>query len=101
MAMTIFLTINGLAVVFLLYALANFRKESRRPRNECRRFAPEFRRREMPEALVVSNPVSSSTHAGSSVIPFQARGRELGGKPHTGPAAHEAIEIRLRRISTK
>ena len=98
--MTVFFALNGLGVVFLLYVLANFRKECRRPRNECRRFAAEFRKREMPDVLVATNPISRSAQAGRSVIPFQARGRELGGKPHPGPAAHEAIEIRMRRIST-
>ena len=101
MAMIIFLMLNGLGVVFLLYVLANFWKEEHRPNNSARKRAAEFGRRDWSDVVVVTHPISHSAQGGLSVIPFQARGRKLGGKPNHGPAAREAIEMPLRRISTR
>jgi hypothetical protein len=99
MTMTIFLVLNGLGVVFLLYVLANFWKEGRQDTD--RKYAMEFRQRDWADVLVVTHPISHNAQGGVSVIPFQARGRELGGKPEQRPAAREAVEIPRRRISTR
>jgi hypothetical protein len=101
MTMTIFLLLNGLGVGFLLYALANFWKEGRRSKKLDRKYAPEVKYRDWADVLVVTHPISHSAQGGVSVIPFQARGRETGNKPVQRPSAREAIEMPLRRISTR
>jgi hypothetical protein len=101
MAMTIFLALNGLGVVFLLYVLANFWMEGHRPNYNARKYAAEFGERDWSDVAVVTQPISRSARIGTSVIPFQTRSQELGGKPSRVPAAPRAKEILLRRISTR
>jgi hypothetical protein len=79
MSTTIFLVLNGLGVVFLLYVLTNFWKEGHRPMSEERRDVMEFRGRNWSDIVVVTHPISLSAQGGVSVIPFQARGREASG----------------------
>ena len=100
MATTIFLLLNGLGVAFLLNVLANFWKEGQRPKTNARKYAAEFGR-EWTEVVIQMHPISHSAPGGSSVIPFQARDTEPAGKPDHGPAAREAIEIPLRRVSIR
>lgn len=101
MAMTIFLALNGLGVVFLLFVLANFWREGRRPGSNVRKYAAEFALRDSTEVAVMTHPISHSAQGGLSVIPFQPRDRKLGGKPNQRPVAEGAIEMPLRRISTR
>jgi hypothetical protein len=101
MAMTIFLVLNSLGVVFLLYVLANFWREGHRPKNIARKYAAEFGGRDWADAVVGTHPISRSAQSGLSVIPFQAQERELDGKPAHRPAAREAMEIPARRFSTR
>jgi hypothetical protein len=101
MTITIFLLLNGLGVGFLLYVLANFWKEGRQPQNRDRKYAPEFKYRDWADVLVVTHPISHSAQGGISVIPFQARGRKTDSKPEQRPVAREAVEMPLRRISTR
>jgi hypothetical protein len=101
MAMKIFLLLNGMGVVFLLYVLANFWKEGKRTKIEARKYATEFGRRDWVDVFVVTHPISHSAQGGVSVIPFQARDRGLGGKPAPRPAAREASEATVRRFSTR
>lgn len=75
MAMTLFFLLNGMGVVFLLFVLVNFWKEGNRPKNAARPYATEFLRRDKPEVVVVTHPISHSAHGGLSVIPMQARER--------------------------
>ena len=75
MAMTIFLVLNGLGVIFLLYVLANFWKEGQRSKNDARKYAMEFERRDWADVFVVTHPISHSAQGGVSVIPFQSRDR--------------------------
>jgi hypothetical protein len=84
MSTTIFLALNGLGVVFLLYVLANFWKEGHRPLNEKRGDVMEFRGRNWSDVVVVTHPISLSAQCGVSVIPFQAR--KLGT---SGDATHK------------
>jgi hypothetical protein len=100
MAMTIFLLLNGLGVVFLLYVLANFWLEGRRPINNARRYAAEFEQRDWADVLVVTHPISHSAQGGLSVIPFRAPERH-SGKPAHGTTSRGTSETPVRRISTR
>jgi hypothetical protein len=75
MAMTIFLTLSGLGVFFLLYVLANFWNEGRRPNRNTRRSVSGFGRMDRADVIVVTHPISHSADGGLSVIPFPARER--------------------------
>ena len=71
MVMTIFMALNGLGVAFLLYVLANFWKEGRRPENNARKYATEFEQRDWADVVVITHPISHSAQGGISVIPFR------------------------------
>jgi hypothetical protein len=73
--MTIFLLLNGMGVVFLLYVLANFWKEGHRSKNNAQEYSAEYGRRDWTDAIVVTHPISHSAQGGLSVIPFRVRGR--------------------------
>lgn len=75
MALTIFLVLNGLGIVFLLYVLANFWKEGHRQMDGDRKDVMEFRGGNWAGVAVVTHPISTSAQGGISVIPFEARGR--------------------------
>ena len=64
MAMTIFLALNGLGVVFLLYVLANFWMEGHRPNYNARKYAAEFGERDWSDVAVVTQPISRSARIG-------------------------------------
>ena len=76
MATTIFLVLNGLGVIFLLYVLANFWKEGQRGKNEESAGILEFRVRDWMEVVVATRPIGSRGAAKGSVIQFQDRNRE-------------------------
>ena len=97
MALTMFLVLNGLGVVFLLYVLANFMKEGRR---NARKYAAEYGHRDWAEVLVVTHPISHSAQGGLSVIPFRVRSR-YSDKPLHGTASSEKSEAPVRWISTR
>jgi len=101
MAMTIFFVLNGMDVAFLLYVLANFWKEGRRPKSNARMYATEFGRRGWAEVFVVTHPISHAAPGGISVIPFQARDRGLSDRPIHSTASRGTPEVRARRISTR
>jgi hypothetical protein len=100
--MTIFLILNGLGVIFLLYVLANFWKEGWRPVDKAPKYERKLRRPDWGDVAVVTRPVSSSAQGGLSVISFQARRRKhRANVNHTeAAAACEVIEIPLKRILT-
>jgi hypothetical protein len=77
MAMTIFLILSGLGVVFLLYVLANFWKEGHRPSSNGRNYATEDWRRDWANVVVVNHPISHSAQGGVSVIPLRRRDRYI------------------------
>lgn len=79
MTTTIFLVLNGLAVVYLLYVLANFWKEDHRSKYTFRPSAEEAQRR--AKVVVVTHPISHAANGGLSVIPFPIRDRERVGEP--------------------
>jgi hypothetical protein len=101
MALNIFLVLNGLAVVFLLYVLANFWKEGRREKNNALKYTAEFGQRDWNDMVVRMQPISHSSKIGFSMIPFQTRERKPAGKSADGLRAGEAVEIPLRKISTR
>jgi len=98
--MTIFLMLNGLGVVFLLYVLANFWKEGHRPKNNARRYAAEYGWRDWADVIVVTHPISHSAQGGLSVVPFQARDR-YSDKPAHSTAPYGTPEVPVRRVSTR
>src|SRR5579859_7261562 len=98
--MTIFLALNGVGVIFLLYVLAQFWKEGRRHAADVRKCDAEAVRREWVEVLVTTHPVSHSAHGGLPVIPFPARDRQIGAGGYMA-ASRTASEFPTRRISTR
>jgi hypothetical protein len=101
MAMTIFLTLNGLGVIFLLYTLANFWRDGRRPKDIVRKHARNFRGRDSRDVTVFTRPIPGGAQDGLSAISSQEQyGKLPGAKDRPGPATREVIEIPLRNIST-
>jgi hypothetical protein len=100
MAITIFLLLNGMGVVFLLYVLANFWKEGHRPNNNARKYASEYAWRDWANVVVVTHPISHSAQGGLSVIPFRARGRYSDKSSHS-TTSYGKSEVPVRRISTR
>lgn len=100
MAMTIFLVLNGMGIVFLLYVLANFWKEGHRPRNNARKYAAEFGRRDWAAVLVVTHPISHGAQGSLSVVPFRVRGR-FSDKPISRASSDETSEAPVGRFSTR
>jgi len=101
MAMNIFLLLCGLGVVFLLYVLAGFWKEGHRSVNNVRKYAAEFGERNWYEVAVMTHSFSHNAQGGLSIIPFQARSRNAGGRSVNGTKDREAVDIALRKISTR
>lgn len=99
--MTIFLVLNGMGVVFLLYVLANFWKEGRRSQTDTRRCATEFVRLRSTDLIVVPQPISHEPHGGLSVIPFRARDRKFVGQQAHEADSRESNEMPTRRLSTR
>jgi hypothetical protein len=100
MTMIIFLVVNGLGVVFLLYVLANFWIEGQRLKNTGRKYEAEFGYRDWADALVVPHPIAHSAQGGVSVIPFRARDRYSTKLTH-GTTPCKTSEVPVRRISTR
>ena len=98
--MTIFFLLNGLGVVFLLYVLANFWKEGHKPKNNARKYAAEYRRRDWANVVVVTHPISHNAQGGLSVIPFRVRDRN-SDKPAQRMTLHGTPDAPVRRFSTK
>ncbi len=74
MAMTIFFLLNGLGVGFLLYVLANFWQEGRRPKEAARQYATDFLHRGAADVFIMTHPISHSAFGGLSIAPMQFRG---------------------------
>jgi hypothetical protein len=100
MAMTIFLMLNGLGVVFLVYVLANFWNEGRRPRINARKYAAEFGQRDWVDVAVVTHPISHHAQGGLSVIPFRIPDRH-SDKQTQRMTLNGAPDVPARRFSTK
>ena len=70
--MTIFLILNGMGLVFLLYVLAGFWEESHRPAGHVRKNAIQFGSEEMAQVAVTTYQISRPARDFGVVIPFQA-----------------------------
>jgi len=101
MAMKIFFLLNGLGVVFLLYVLAKFWNDGRRPRNNARKYDAEFGRRDWADIIVITHPIPRAAKGGLTVIPFQTRHRALRYKSLRGAASRETVELPMTWISTR
>ncbi len=77
MATSIFLALNGMGVVFLLYVLAKFRDDEQKSKNSGRKYSMEHLRSGLPNVLVVTHPISHNAQGGISVISIEARRRGL------------------------
>lgn len=100
MAMKMFLVLNGLGVVFLVYVLANFWIEGRRPKSKARKYAAEFGRRNWINVAVVTHPISHNAQGGLSVIPFRIPDRNSDKRPQT-MILNGTPDAPIRRFSTK
>src|ERR1700677_1213098 len=104
MSIAIFLVLNGLGVIFLLYVLANFWREGHRPVNpENEGYCEptmEFCQRERTAPVTRTESISISAREGLSMIPFQGRGLS-SDRPTRRTNLPEALEMRLRRFSTR
>jgi hypothetical protein len=100
MAMTIFLLLNGLGVVFLVYVLANFWNEGRQPKSNARKYASEFGRRDWINVVVVAHPISHNAQGGLSVIPFRVPDRNSDRQAQT-MVLNGTPDAPVRRFSTK
>jgi len=100
MAVKVFLLLNGMGVVFLVYVLANFWREGRRPASGTQSPAKELESREKIEVVVVTLPISQGAQGGLSVIPLQARG-SFGARPDRQAGARGVVEMPVKRISSR
>ncbi len=80
MAVTIFLILNGMGVVFLLYVLAKFWKEGQRQGFDAPKYSTEIERQDRAQVIIITHPISHAAQGGISVIPFQKDRRERAGK---------------------
>jgi hypothetical protein len=99
MATTIFLLLNGLGVVFLVFVLANFWMEGRRPKSNARKYAAEYGRRDWINAAIVTHPINNA-QGGLSVIPFRVSGRNSDKQAHT-MILNGTPDAPVKRFSTK
>jgi len=110
MAMKMFLLLNGMGVIFLLYVLANFWKDghqsknpmnSDKPNKNDRKYAAKFGRRDWAEVAVVTHPISRAAQGGVSVIPFRPRDPEVYGNSARGEAFRGTPAMPVKRFSTR
>ena len=102
MAMMIFAVLNGLGVVFLVYALVQFWKEGHRPiKPAMRDRLIEFPVKDSPTVLVVTHPVSHCAHGGLSVVSSEVwRSSPQEGQLHRD-SPDGADETLLKRSSAR
>jgi hypothetical protein len=91
--MYIFLALNGIGVIFLLYALVNFWIEGRPGQND--------RQREKGISVVIAPSASRKTGGGFSVLPFPSRSIKVAGRRVVVAGAPDASEAPVRRVSAR
>jgi len=103
MAMTIFLMLNGLGIVFMLYVLANFWKEGHRRESDTGKSVTEITRSEWADEITgATSSIPRSAQSAHTVILFQERSRAFGdkavrsgvGNPDDRPARERLISAR-------
>jgi hypothetical protein len=83
--MKVFLVLNGMALVFMIYVLVNFWKEGvRASGGSLRKFKIESVYASRPQVFVVTRPLEADARraAKSSVVPFPAP--KVGSEGQTG-----------------
>lgn len=101
MGITIFLALNGLAVAFLLYVLANFWKEGHQSKNSSRPSGAEDNWRDWAEVAVITHPISSAAQGGLAVIPFPVTATKFSAELEGGLPAGKTRDLAAKRISTR
>jgi hypothetical protein len=101
MAITIFLALNGLAIAFLLYVLANFWKEGHPPKNDSRPSEARAEWRDWADVAVITHPISPAARGGLAVIPFAVTGREISMERRSALPAGKTRYLAAKRLSTK
>jgi hypothetical protein len=100
--MTIFLVLNGLGIVFLLYVLANFWQEGHRHESDAEMNAAEIARRHWAGGDTgVCDAIPRSALDGVPVIPFQARGRRIVDSRARSAGSRATPQARAGLISTR
>ena len=101
MAIKLFLLLNAMGVVFLMYVLANFWKEGSRTTSDTRPDEFDFMREERPAVLVVTHLIAHGTQGNGSVIPLQLRERGSAGKQDQQGRLAAICEMQVRRYSAR
>jgi hypothetical protein len=101
MALTVFLVLNGLAVAFLLYVLANFWKDGRQARERSRKLAPQVMTLDKSEGLAPGRLTLQEEGRRLSVIPFPETGPAFRERPGRAVASREILVVPARRVSTR
>jgi hypothetical protein len=83
MAITLFLVLNGISVVFLLYVLTKFWAEGHRSGRTLRKYEVEFGTRNWSNHIVETHAISRDSSGRRAVIPF--------------PLKHEVLQERTSR----
>ncbi|MBZ5659195.1 MAG: hypothetical protein LAO08_02205 [Acidobacteriia bacterium] len=101
MAIKLFLLLNAMGVIFLLYVLANFWKEASRTRSDVRPDEFDFMQEERPAVLVVTHLIAHGTHGNGSVVPLQLREPASAGKKNRPGRGAAIYEMEVKRYSAR
>jgi hypothetical protein len=101
MATTIFLLLNAIGLVFLLYVLANFWKEDKRTKSDVRPDEIDFLRGNRQSVHVVTHLNAEDTISGRNVIPLENSGRGPAGEQDHRDRAGTIYEMRAKRSSAR
>jgi hypothetical protein len=96
MAINIFLLLDCLGLIFLVYTLVNFWNEWRRP--ESRRHSPIHCEEYNFGVRIATYPAVSTSKEQNSVIPFPARYRQVELSPEHQRGFAKPIEMQRRAV---
>lgn len=99
--MTIFLVLIGMGVVFLLYVLANFWQEGRRPKTLAQKSVVMASRGNQVKVDAITPPISLSARDSLSVMSFPISSTQQFAKSAESTTAHRMIEMPVKRFSTR
>ena len=97
MAIKLFLLINAMGVVFLLYVLIHFWEEGREEKSDARPEEIDFMLEERPSVLVVTHLIAHATHGNGSLIPLQLQEKALSGNRDPKGRAATIYEMEVKR----
>jgi hypothetical protein len=86
MAMTLFLAVNGISVVFLLYVLAKFWREGHRYGTRAQSRCEQSGRQNWSTLTTNGRQISENSVRRGAVIPFQPKPEILRERPNRGAA---------------